>query len=97
MTFVLPFLHKPKTSPEPTGTTIMKSIVNLLKSHNFNTIEEYQEMVLDSYVNGNKAQAIAQFGAMDKTQKKLFLKNYLLVDCELSPFSKEYEFFFAIL
>jgi hypothetical protein len=46
----------------------------LLKAYSFNDDMQYFEMIVDSFLNGQRSQAWEQFNAMPKKNKVEFLK-----------------------
>jgi len=56
----------------------------LLKLYGFETIEDYRNMVLDSFNNGQRKQAKEQFIAMPKKDRIDFLKELYLNNLNLS-------------
>ena len=49
----------------------------LLKTYSLNSDQQYFEIIVESYINGQLAQAIEQFNAMSKDYKKQFVKSSL--------------------
>lgn len=49
----------------------------LLKIYGLQSIEDYRNMVLDSYNNGQRKQAKKQFTAMPKSERVLFVKDMI--------------------
>lgn len=50
----------------------------LLKTYGFNSDMQYFEMIVESFINGNRSQAIEQFKAMPKTDRAAFIKSATL-------------------
>ncbi len=46
----------------------------LLKLYDFRSIIQYYEMIADSFTNGQRSQAIEQFKAMPRKERKELLK-----------------------
>lgn len=46
----------------------------LLKAYNFNSDMDYFEMVIESFVNGQNKQAVDQFKALPKKERKNMVK-----------------------
>lgn len=46
----------------------------LLKTYNFNSDMQYFEMIVESFVNGQNTQAINQFKALPKNERKNMVK-----------------------
>jgi hypothetical protein len=46
---------------------------NLLKRYGFNSDMQYYEMIAESFLNGQRTQALAQFKALPKNNKKQLL------------------------
>ena len=66
----------------------------LLKAYNLRSREQYFDICIESYINGQKEQAKEQYKAMPKANKKMMIM-YLLCDYEENkPF---FNFFFNIL
>lgn len=49
----------------------------LLKEYGLNSDMQYFEIIVDSFINGQIAQAKSQFNAMTKKYKKAFIKSAL--------------------
>ena len=49
----------------------------LLKTYSLNSDQQYFEIIVESYINGQLAQAREQFNAMSKDYKKQFVKSSL--------------------
>ena len=49
----------------------------LLKTYSLNSDQQYFEIIVESYINGQLAQAREQFNAMSKEYKKQFVKSSL--------------------
>ena len=49
----------------------------LLKTYSLNSDQQYFEIIVESYINGQLAQAREQFNAMSKYYKKQFVKSSL--------------------
>ena len=49
----------------------------LLKIYSLNSDQQYFEIIVESYINGQLAQAREQFNAMSKEYKKQFVKSSL--------------------
>lgn len=46
----------------------------LLKTYNFNSDMDYFEMIIESFINGQNTQAINQFKALPKKERKNMVK-----------------------
>lgn len=46
----------------------------LLKTYNFNSDMQYFEMIIESFINGHYTQAINQFKALPKKERKNMVK-----------------------
>ena len=46
----------------------------LLKAYNFNSDMQYFEMIIESFINGQNTQAINQFKALPKKERKNMIK-----------------------
>ena len=49
----------------------------LLKTYSLNSDQQYFEIIVESYINGQLSQAREQFNAMSKDYKKQFVKSSL--------------------
>ena len=49
----------------------------LLKIYSLNSDQQYFEIIVESYINGQTSQAKEQFNAMSKDYKKQFVKSSL--------------------
>ena len=49
----------------------------LLKTYSLNSDQQYFEIIVESYINGQLSQAREQFNAMNKEYKKQFVKSSL--------------------
>ena len=49
----------------------------LLRVYGFNSDMQYYEMIAESYINGQKAQALQQFQELPKANKKEVIKSML--------------------
>lgn len=49
----------------------------LLKEHGLNSDQQYFEMIVEAYLNGQKEQAFSQFKAMPKKERQMFVKSGL--------------------
>lgn len=69
----------------------------LLKEYNLTTNAEYYEMVTDSYINGQLAQAERQFKGMPYENQKEMLAAIDEENFSDSFYNNLYEFFFNLL
>lgn len=72
----------------------------LLEQYGFTTETEYYEMCVDSYVNGQKKQAEAQFSELshiDKKKMHQYVRNALCENYSHSYIDEISEFFFNLL
>lgn len=58
----------------------------LLDAYEFETTEQYYEMVQDSYINGQKKQAKEQFLAMPKDNRREFVFHLGIAESDLFRF-----------
>lgn len=56
-----------------------KNLLTLARDHDFNTIEEFLNYIIESYINGNKYQVKTLFNDMKKEDQENFLNNWLKV------------------
>lgn len=49
----------------------------LIKSYDFDTIEDYFNYIIDSKINGQRAQAVELYTALSQAQKDSFTRWYL--------------------
>jgi hypothetical protein len=47
---------------------------NTLKYYELNSMQDYYDMTIESYINGNRNQALEQFKKMNKKQKLEFIE-----------------------
>ena len=69
----------------------------LLKTYSLNSDQQYFEIIVESYINGQLAQAKEQFNAMSKEYKKQFVKSSLTFWCNGLTQNQILNFFFPLI